>query len=163
MSTEWIYTSDLEGQTPLDRAIKSNHMALCELLLKQESEDDAEMLKGILSPAQEFIALTVALKLEFGVALKSFRGREEIDLNGVVDDQIDWHLRVYPGWITTEAGERRAHGGQIYDRRDAGEVLHDHTCRLEGYIRTAFALRLPGSQILDILTSDFPLIYLTKD
>lgn len=47
MSTEWIYTSDIEGQTPLDRAIRSNHMALCELLLKQESEDDAEMLKSI--------------------------------------------------------------------------------------------------------------------
>jgi len=63
MSTEWIYTSDLEGQTPLDRAIKSNHMALCELLLKQESEEDAAILDGMsLLHKAAFLGLDEAIR-----------------------------------------------------------------------------------------------------
>ena len=46
MSTEWIYTMDNEGLTPLNRAVNSSHMALTELLLRLDAEDGMESLHG---------------------------------------------------------------------------------------------------------------------
>jgi cytohesin len=46
MSSEWLYTTDETCQTPLSRAAQSSHMALTELLLRQEAEDRAASLEG---------------------------------------------------------------------------------------------------------------------
>ena len=46
MSTEWIYTMDNEGLTPLNRALNSSHMALTELLLRLDAEDGLQNLHG---------------------------------------------------------------------------------------------------------------------
>jgi ankyrin repeat protein len=46
MMNVWLYATDEECQTPLSRAAKSNHMALTELLLRQEVEDRMASLEG---------------------------------------------------------------------------------------------------------------------
>jgi len=46
MLTEWLYRVDEQCQTPLSRAAGSSHMALTELLLRQEAEDHAQSLDG---------------------------------------------------------------------------------------------------------------------
>ena len=46
MNTNWLYTVDEQCQTPLSRAANSSHMALTELLLRQEAEDVATSLEG---------------------------------------------------------------------------------------------------------------------
>ena len=50
--------------------------------------DDAEVVKGALAPAQEGVALLVALELELGVALERVGRSEHVDLDGVIDDQL---------------------------------------------------------------------------
>lgn len=46
MTGLWINRVDEELRTPLDRAAHSDHMALTELLLRQEAEDSAANLEG---------------------------------------------------------------------------------------------------------------------
>lgn len=46
MMNAWLYVADEACQTPLTRAAKSNHMALTELLLRQEVEDRMASLEG---------------------------------------------------------------------------------------------------------------------
>lgn len=46
MSSKWLYAVDEHYQTPLSRAAMSNHMALAELLLRQDADDQASSLEG---------------------------------------------------------------------------------------------------------------------
>lgn len=46
MANNWLHTMDAHGLTPLDRAFASGHMAIAELMLRQEKEDQSEALKG---------------------------------------------------------------------------------------------------------------------
>jgi ankyrin repeat protein len=46
MSSKWLHTVDEQCKTPLERAIRSNHMALTELLLRQEAEDGLTSYEG---------------------------------------------------------------------------------------------------------------------
>ena len=53
--------------------------------------DDREVMKCTLTPAQERIALLVALELELGVALERARRAELVDLDRVVDHELRRH------------------------------------------------------------------------
>lgn len=46
MESTWIFSMDEECRTPLDRASQSEHMALTELLLRQEATDSLASLEG---------------------------------------------------------------------------------------------------------------------
>ena len=50
---------------------------------------NAETAERLLTPAQEYVALVVALHLQTDVFFKGIVVTEMIDGNGVVDDQID--------------------------------------------------------------------------
>ena len=56
--------------------------------------DDAEVLKRLLSPFQEFIALAIALEFLLHVVEEGGGGAVIVDLHGVVDDQIDRNQRI---------------------------------------------------------------------
>jgi ankyrin repeat protein len=46
MSTSWIHEMDRQGLTPLDRAFKSGHMAVAEMMMGQEFLDQSANLNG---------------------------------------------------------------------------------------------------------------------
>ena len=50
---------------------------------------DAEVVERLLAPAQERVALAVALVLALGVDVEGARVAEGVDLDRVVDDQVD--------------------------------------------------------------------------
>src|SRR5208282_6290960 len=93
-----------------------------------------EILEGLLAPAQEFVALTVALKLDLRVALESGGAREEIHLHRVVDDQVDRNQGIDLCGVAAQPLYRRAHGGQIHYGRNSGEILKDYPRRLERHL-----------------------------
>ena len=109
--------------------------------------DDAEVVEGLLAPLEELIALAVALEFDLGVAPQGIGRGEEIHLDRVVDDQVDGHERVDLARIAAQAGDGGAHGGQVHDGGDAGEVLHDDAGRKE---RNARADRRVGFQAGDV-------------
>ena len=55
---------------------------------------DREAVEGVLAPAQERVALVVALELALGVEAEGVVGAEDVDLDRVVDDQLGGHERV---------------------------------------------------------------------
>ncbi len=87
---------------------------------------DLEVVEGRAAPAQEFIALLVALVLDFDVLLERVGRAEVIDHHRVVDDEIDRHQRIDLRRVTAHRLHGVAHGGQIDDAGDAGEVLQEH-------------------------------------
>ena len=87
---------------------------------------DAEVVERRLAPAQERVALAVALELELGVALEGEPLGEHVDLDRVVDHELDGHQRVDLGRVAAQLVHRVAHRGQVDDRGHAGEVLHQH-------------------------------------
>ena len=90
---------------------------------------DAEIVEGLLAPAQELVALAIALIFELDVLLEAERRAEAVDHHRVVDDEIDRHQRIDLLRIGAERGGRIAHRREIDHGGDAGEILHQHARR----------------------------------
>ena len=115
---------------------------------------DLEITECGLAPAQEHVALAVALEFDFVVVLQRIGGPVFVDLHRVIDDQFGGCQRVDPLRISSQTHDGFAHGGQIHDTRDAGEVLHDDPRRGERNLMTRQRLRVPLQQRLDIVLGD---------
>jgi hypothetical protein len=93
---------------------------------------DLEVGEGLLAPAQELVALAVALELDRGV-VQSASGRVVlVDLHAVVDDEVDRHERVDRLRVAAHPLHRAAQRGQVDDGRHAGEVLEHDAAGLKG-------------------------------
>ncbi len=113
--------------------------------------NDAQVVEGGLGPAQQLVALAVALVLALDVEGESIGGAVAIDLDRVVDDQVGGHERVDAGRVAAQLGHGVAHGRQVHHRRDAGEVLEDDPGRHErdlhlGGAGSGSRARPPGRQ-----------------
>jgi len=85
--------------------------------------DDAERLESLLAPLKEFVALAVAFKLVLHVQHEGLFGAVDVDLNGVIDDEIDGDEGFDELRIFFEPSDGIAHGGEINEKGYAGEVL----------------------------------------
>ena len=101
---------------------------------------DAEIVERALAPFQEDVTLGVALIFKIDVLLERLRRAELIDDHGMVDHEIDRHERVDLVGIAAQFRHRVAHGGQIDDSGNAGEILHQHTGWTEGDFLLGLAL-----------------------
>ena len=93
---------------------------------------DAEAVEGTLGPAQQLVALHVALVLDGDVGVVGLRVARALDDDRVVDDQFDRDERVDLRRVAAQPGQRVAHGGQVDDAGHAGEVLHEDALGREG-------------------------------
>ena len=115
---------------------------------------DLEVVEGGRAPAQEGVALGVALVLALDVDLEGAGPGEGVDLDRVVDHQIDRGERVDLLRVAAEIEHRLAHGREIDHRRHAGEVLHQDACRPERYFLIRAPLAEPADQRLELLGRD---------
>ena len=76
-----------------------------------------EALERRLAPAQERVALAVALELLLGVDPERLGRAERVDLDGVVDHELDRHERVDRGRVAAHLGHRVAQRGEVDDAR----------------------------------------------
>ena len=116
--------------------------------------DDLEVLERGLAPAQELVALAVALVLDLDVALEGLGGAEDLGDHGVVDDHLGGRERVDLGRVATELGRGLAQGGQVDDAGHAGEVLHDHARRRVLDLLVGLGGLVPARQGLDVVGGD---------
>ncbi len=93
---------------------------------------DAEVVEGLLAPAEEGVPLAVAVELELGVGCEGGTAPELVDHHRVVDDQVRRVARVDLLRVAAERRQRLAHRRQVDHRGDAGEVLQQHTRHVEG-------------------------------
>ena len=87
---------------------------------------DLEVLECLLAPAQEGVALDIALELELSVEGKGIRGTELVHLHRVVNHQLRRQERVDLLRVATHAPHSLAHRGQVHHRGHPGEVLKQH-------------------------------------
>ena len=87
--------------------------------------DDAQVTKGRLGPAEQLVALAVALVLALHVEGERAGGPEHVHLDRVVDDEVGRDERVDQGRVAAKLGHRVAHHCQVDDRRHPREVLQD--------------------------------------
>ena len=109
----------------------------------------AEIPKRRLSPAQERIALAIALVFEQRIGGERAAGAELVDLHGMVDHQIHRDQRIGLLGIGAHLGERVAHRGEIDHAGHAGEILQQHACRAEVDLRGG-SLGIPLGDVLDV-------------
>ena len=121
-----------------------------------------EIVERFLAPAQESVALDVALKFNRGIFLEGVRRTEEVNLHRVVDDQVDRSQRIDLLGIAAKTFHRLAHGGEIDYGRHAGQVLHQYTGRHEGNFFVGPGLRVPLRQRFDIGFVDVVVVFLSQ-
>ena len=125
---------------------------LCEVLEVHLVHDarrgwhDAEVREGLGAPAKELVALPVALELQRRVAGKRACRRRTVHLDGMVDHEVHGDHGVDPLRVTAEGRHGVAHGGEVHDGRNPGEILHDHARRLERELAAPGLRRIPGAQ-----------------
>ena len=116
--------------------------------------DHLEVVERALPPAQERVALVVALELELGVVLEGELLGEVVDLDRVVDDQLRRRERVDLRRVTAQLVDRVAHRREVHDRRDAGEVLHQDARGREGDLLGRLVGGDPLRDRLDVVARD---------
>ncbi len=115
---------------------------------------DPEAAERRLGPAEQLVALAIALVLALDVEREGARRPEGVDLDRVVDDQVGRDERVDPGRVAAEVGHRVAHDREVDDGRDAGQVLEDHPGGHERQLRFARTAGAPCREGLDIGRAD---------
>ena len=113
-----------------------------------------EVVERALAPAQELVALAVALVFDLDVALERVRGPEQVGDHRVVDHQVGRRQRIDLVGIAAEVADRLAHGGQVDDAGHPGEVLHDHPRGRELDLHARVGRRIPVRDGLDVVLGD---------
>ena len=73
-------------------------------------------------------------------------GAEFVDLHGVIDDQLRGLQGIDQLGIAAQALHGIAHGGQIDDGGNAGEILHQNAAGREGDFLFRLGLAVPGGE-----------------
>ena len=115
---------------------------------------DPQVAEAGLGPAQELVALPVALVLAGDVEEERGGRPVHVHLDRVVDDEVRRHERVHPGGVAAEIGHRVAHRREVHDGGHAGEVLEDDPCRHERDLGLAGLLRPPRRERHDVVLAD---------
>ena len=123
---------------------------------------DAEVRERLLAPAQELVALLVALELDLGVLLERGRGAEVVDLHRVIDHEVDRDQWVDALGIGAHAFDGFPHRGQIDHARHTREVLQDHTRRLEWQFDRLGTGGLPVREPFHVVLCDLIAVAMTK-
>ena len=113
--------------------------------------DDLEVVERALPPAQERVALPVALELELGVSEDREPRRVLVDLDRVVDHELGRAQRVDPLGIASEIAHCVSHGREVDHRGHAREVLEEHATGREGDLLRGLGRRDPRRDRLDVV------------
>ena len=114
--------------------------------------NDAEIVKRILTPFQKGITLHIAFIFAIYVHLEGAGIAKFVNHHRMVDDQINWVQRVNFFCIAAQSHQSIAHRSQIYNGRNAGEILHQNAGRAIGdFARVLATIRAPYRKGFDIL------------
>ncbi len=125
--------------------------------------DDAKGLESLLAPLKEFVAFAVAFKFVLHIEHESLFGAVDVDLDGVIDDEIDGDEGFDELRIFFEPGDGIAHSGEIDEEGDASKVLQDDAGDGEGdFFRSRF-LGIPTGKIFDVAGASRKAIAVAED
>ena len=114
----------------------------------------AEVVERLLAPAQEEIALAVALVLGRDVLGEGRIRAVGIDLHRVVDDEVDGLKGVDALGVPAHRLERFTHRGEVDDCRHSREVLEEDPRGRERDLALLARIRAPVRKRFDVVASD---------
>ncbi len=117
---------------------------------------DAQAVEGALCPAQQLVALAVALVLALDVEREGIGRAVAIDLDRMVDDQVGRHERLDERRVAAQLRHRVAQRREIDDSGHAGEVLEQDARRQEGDLGLDRRARPPAREGTRLLLADGP-------
>jgi hypothetical protein len=123
---------------------------------------DPEVREGVLAPAEELVALAVALVLERHVEGKAVALAKVVDLHRMVDHQFHRLERIDARGIATELDHTVSHRRQVDDGRHTGEVLQEHARRHERDLALRAAGDVPPGQSRDVFLLDERPVFLAQ-
>ena len=92
---------------------------------------DLDVVEALGSPLEKGEPLGVALCLDPGVLLRGLGAAHHIGRDGMVDNERAGYERVHLRGILPALGGGVAHGREVAEHRDTGEVLKEHARRHE--------------------------------
>ena len=116
--------------------------------------DDAEVAERLLRPAEEGVALAVALVLAVDVDAEGVGHAEGVDLDRVVDDEVDGEQGVHALRVDAASMRLGAQRGEVGDDGDAGEVLEEDAGGQEGKLSRRERAGRPGGEGADVVLGD---------
>ena len=125
--------------------------------------DDREIGERALAPLQECVALAVTGIFEVDVLLERALGTEVIDDHRMVDHQINGDQRIDLFGIAAQRRNAVAHRGEVDDRGNAGEVLHEHARGPESDLLLDLpSIFHPLGHAKDVVSRDGATIFVTQ-
>src|SRR5687767_14988868 len=125
--------------------------------------NDPKAVESLRSPFEKLIALAIASELTLDISREGVRGAREVHLDGVVDDQVDGHERLYERGRPARSSGGGAHRGEIDEQGNAGEVLEQDARDDEWDFRRAFGIRFPLRKRPHVLLGDADAIQVAED
>ena len=125
--------------------------------------DDAESFEGLLAPLEEHVAFTISFKFEVEIFFEGGGVAKEVDLDGVIDHEIDGDEGFDHFGVAAEASDGRAHGGEIDEEGDAGEVLEDDASDDEGDFDGSGGVGVPVGESADVFFADAFSVAIAED
>ena len=140
----------------VEEAIIGGKNTLCEVFEVYLVDDtnawwnDAKCVKGLHPPLHELVALCVALEFDFHVAAECFGPLGDIDLYGVVYNEVNRYERLDDASIFTKLVDSAAHRSHVHEEGNAGKVLQDNACDNKWNFIGALSCRSPVCQCVYI-------------
>ena len=116
--------------------------------------DDLELVQGGLAPFEEAVPLAVARILQLDVAVPGVRAAEDVGDDGMVGDELGRDHRVHRLRVSSQAGQRVAHGGEVDQGGHPVGVVQEHPRRVQVDLVTALGGGIPPPHRLDLLGRD---------
>ena len=126
---------------------------------------DFEILETLLAPAEEGVALDIALHFEIGVEREGVRRAEFVHLHGMVDHQFGGKKRIDLLRIAAERCDGVAHGREVDDGGHAREILEQDARGHEGdfsFGGARGARRVPARQRGNIVRAHEAIVFVAQ-
>ena len=124
-----------------------------------------EILETLLAPAEESVALDIALHFQVGVEGERVRRAEFVHLHGMVDHEFGGEQRIDFLRVAAERADGVAHRREIDDGRNAGEILQQHA---RGHERNFFfrgacgARRIPAREGANVVRVNEAIVFVAQ-
>ncbi len=113
--------------------------------------DDFEGVESLFAPFEKFVALAVAMEFEVEIVGEGVGRSGEVDLHRVIDDQIDRDERLDHFRIAAHRMNGGAHGGEIDEKGNTGEILEDDPRNDERDFEIAGIFRVVVREVFDVV------------
>ena len=121
-----------------------------------------EVTEGRLTPAQEAVALVIALELDLVVEIERVHLAKTVDLHGVIDHHFRRRQWIYLVCLATQGRHGIAHCCQVDDRRHAGKVLQKYPRGCKSNLGAGGCCWIPVAKCFDVTPGDVYAVFVAQ-